>query len=330
MEEMLSSIVNLLQKEDNFLITAHIRPEGDSIGSQLAMAILLQKLGKQVTIINEDSPPELYRFLPQCEKILTYCPEYERSRFDVAIVLDCNQFERVGKVASIVKNTPVIINIDHHPDSPGIGKYNYMDTKASACAEQVYMVIKAMHFNLDYELALPVYVGIMTDTGNFKQVNTTPLSHQIVAELLGYGIAPNEIANQIYEVNTVSSVKLLGMILSSLKTRQGGRIAITTITQSMLKEIGFTTELEPERIIDQVRSIKGVEISLLFRDLGQNSDLGRNKVKVNLRSKTSFNVSEIAKIFDGGGHIRAAGCVIEGTLQEVERKVVDEIEKRLI
>lgn len=330
MEEILSPIVNLLQKEDNFLITAHIRPEGDSIGSQLALAILLQRLGKQVTIINEDPPPELYRFLPQCEKILTYSPEDEKSRFDVAIVLDCNQFDRVGKVASIVKNTPIIINIDHHPDSPGIGKYNYMNTKASACAEQIYMIIKAMDFKLDYELALPVYVGIMTDTGGFKQVNTTPLSHQIVSELLGYGILPNEIANRIYEVNTVSSVKLLGMILSGLKTRQEGRIAITTITQGMLKEIGFTIELEPERIIDQVRSIKGVEIIIIFRDLGHTSDMGQNKVKVNLRSKSSFNVSAIARIFDGGGHIRAAGCVIEGTLQEVEKKVVDEVEKRLI
>ncbi len=330
MEEILSPIINLLQKEDNFLITAHIRPEGDSIGSQLAMAILLQRLGKQVTIINEDPAPELYYFLPQCEKILTYSPEYEKTglkpvrRFDVAIVLDCNQFERVGKVASIVRNTPVIINIDHHPDSPGIGKYNYIDTAASACAEQIYMIIKAMDFKLDYELALLIYVGIMTDTGGFRQVNTTPLSHQIVAELLSYGILPNEIANQIYEVNTVSSVKLLGMILSGLETRQNGRIALAAITQNMLKEVGFTTELEPERIINQIRSIKGVEISILLRDLGQ------NKVKVNLRSKSSFNVSAIAKIFDGGGHIRAAGCVIEGTLEEVKKKVVDEVERRLI
>lgn len=323
MEKILSPIVNVLQKEDNFLITSHIRPEGDSIGSQLAMAILLQKSGKKVTIINEDSSPEIYHFLPQSEKILTYSPEYERSRFDVAVVLDCNQFERVGTVASIVRNTPIIINIDHHPDSCGIGNYNYIDTRASACTEQIYMIIKAMDFKLDYDLALPIYVGIMTDTGGFKQVNTTSIAHQIVAELLNYGVLPNEIANQIYEVNTVASVKLLGMVLSSLKTHHNGKIAIAYITQQMLKNAEVITEIEPERIIDQMRFIKGVEIILLFRDLGE------DKIKVNLRSKTSFNVSEIAKSFDGGGHLRAAGCVIKGTIQEVEEKVLKEIEKRL-
>lgn len=324
MEDILSPIINVLQKEDNFLITAHIRPEGDSIGSQLAMSILLQKLGKKVTIINEDPLPETYRFLPQSEKILTYSPEHERSRFNVAIVLDCNQLERVGKVASIVREVPIIINIDHHPDSPGIGNYNYMDTNASACAEQIYMIIKTMDYKLDSYLALPIYVGIMTDTGSFKQVNTTSLAHRIVGELLNCGIAPNEVANQIYEVNTAASVKLLGEILGSLKTIQGGRIITAYITQEMLKEAGFTTDIEPERIIDQVRTIKGVEVIILFRDLGQ------NRIKVNLRSKTSFSVSEIAKIFDGGGHIRAAGCMIEGTLQEVEKKVLKEVEKRLV
>lgn len=323
MENILSPIVNVLQKEDNFLITAHIRPEGDSIGSQLAMAILLQKLGKKVTVINEDPPPETYYFLPQSEKILTYSSEHERSKFDVGIVLDCNQLERIGKVSSIVRKTSIIVNIDHHPDSSGIGEYNYIDTNASACTEQIYMLIKAMDFKLDYDLALPIYVGIMTDTGNFKQVNTTALSHQIVADLLNYGIEPNEIASQIYEVNTTDSVKLLGQILSTLKTRENGRIIIANITQKMLKETGFTTEIEPERIIDQIRSIKGVEVILLFRDLGQ------NKVKVNLRSKVTFNVSEIAKIFNGGGHLRAAGCVIEGTLQEVEKRILEEVEKRL-
>jgi len=323
MEKILSPIINVLQKEDNFLITSHIRPEGDSISSQLSLAILLQKLGKKVTIINEDSPPEIYHFLPQWEKILTYSPEDERNKFEVGIVLDCNQFERIGKVASLIKQTSIIINIDHHPDLQGLGNYNYIDTNASACAEQIYLIIKAMDFKLEYDLALPLYVGIMTDTGSFKQVNTTPLSHQIVSDLLSYGILPNEVANQIYEVNTPVSIKLLGQILSTIKTRQEGKIIIANITQSMLKEAGFTTELEPERIMEELRSIKGGEIILLFRDLGE------EKIKVNLRSKTSFNVSEIAKIFNGGGHLRAAGCIVEGKLPEVEEKVLEELEKRL-
>ncbi|MEW6607469.1 MAG: bifunctional oligoribonuclease/PAP phosphatase NrnA [bacterium] len=321
--ELLSSIVNVLQKEDNFLITAHIHPEGDSIGSQLATAILLQKLGKRVTIINEDPPPENYHFLPECDKILIYTPEYERYKFDVGIVLDCNQFERVGKVAGLIKHVPLIINIDHHPDSPGIGDYNYINTTASACAEQIYQVIKAMDFKLDYNLALPLYVGIMTDTGSFKQVNTTPTSHKIVAELLNCGIDPNEVASQIYEANTASSVKLLGKILDSLKTNLDGKIIIAHITQKMLKETDPASEIEPERIIDQLRSIKGVEVILLFRDLGH------DRIKVNLRSKSAFSVSEIAKIFSGGGHMRAAGCVIEGSLSDVEKKVVEEVTKRL-
>ncbi|HEA47070.1 MAG TPA: bifunctional oligoribonuclease/PAP phosphatase NrnA [bacterium] len=317
----LREIAKVIKKNKNFFITSHIRPDGDSIGSQLALKRILERLGKEVTIANHDSVPEIYDFLPGIESIKQ---ELLKDReFDVALVLDSPEFSRLESTAEIVKKAKVIINIDHHLGNEEFGKYNYVDTEASAVGEEIYELTKVMGFKIDREIALCLYVGILTDTGSFRQSNTTPRTHEIVADLMKIGdLKPAQITHQVYETQLPSAIKLLSMTLDTLERSEDGRIAWMTITDRMFKETG-TTNTETENFINYVRSVKGSEVAILF------TELTKDEVKVSFRSKSSVNVNRIAKTFGGGGHLRASACTIKGDLDEAKKKVLAEVEKQL-
>lgn len=318
---ILSLIKNIFEKEERFLIVSHIRPDGDSIGTQLAIGIMLQEMGKTVTILNEDPVPKCYSFLPHSDWIKSSLNN--GSQFDAAIILDCGEWERLGKIASIAQKADVIINIDHHADSHGLGKYNYIDPSAAAVAEQVYCLLKHMKHPLTYELAVCLYTGILTDTGSFRHGNTTENSHHIVSELLKVGVKSDFVYRMIHERNSFSSILLQGMLLSSLRISNDGCIAWTSITKEMLKEVGYAVEFEPESVLGMMRSIEGIEVALLFRDLGE------DKIKVNFRSKSGVDVWQIAHRFDGGGHKQSAGCVVTGNLEMVQEMVIQDVMKTL-
>ncbi|MFH1860425.1 MAG: bifunctional oligoribonuclease/PAP phosphatase NrnA [bacterium] len=314
---ILNLIENVFEKEERFIITSHVRPDGDSIGTQLALGIMLNEMGKKVTILNEDPIPKSYSFLPHSDWIKSSLNN--DSQFDVAIILDCSEWERVGRIAPIAQKADVIVNIDHHVDGIGLGKYNYIDPSAAAVAEQAYRLLKHMKKPLTYELALCLYTGIMTDTGSFKHGNTTVNSHHIVSEFLKAGVKPDFVYRMLYERNSSSSLVLQGMLLSSMQMSNDGCVAWTSITQEILKKVGYIVEFEPESVLGMIRSIEGVNVVLLFRDLGE------DKIKVNFRSKNGVDVWQIARNFDGGGHKQAAGCVINGTLEVVQEMVLHKI-----
>jgi phosphoesterase RecJ-like protein len=315
--KILDSITNIMEKEERFLITSHVRPDGDSIGTQLALGMILNEMGKKVTILNEDPVPKCYSFLPHSDWIKSSVNN--DTRFDAAIILDCSEWERIGRIAPIAQKTDVIINIDHHVDGSGLGQYNYIDIAAAAVAEQVYRLLKHMKQPITKELALCLYTGIMTDTGSFKHGNTTIHSHHIVCEFLKAGVKPDFVYRMLYERNNFSSIVLQGMLLSSLQMSDDKCVAWTSITKEMLKKVGYNVEFEPESVLGMIRSIEGVDVVLLFRDLGE------DKIKVNFRSKNGVDVWQIARKFDGGGHKQAAGCVINGTLESAQQMVLDEI-----
>jgi phosphoesterase RecJ-like protein len=314
-------IENIIEKEENFLITSHIRPDGDSIGTQLALGLALQAMGKNVSIFNEDPVPKCYSFLPHADWIKSFVNK--DFSFDVGIILDCSEWERLGKTASVIRNADIIVNIDHHPDSSGLGQYNYIDVSASATAEQVFLLLEHMNYPIGYDIALCLYVGILTDTGSFRYGNTTSKCHLIVSKLLELGIHPDHVSQMIYEQNSFMSVVLQGMLLINLQITPDNSIAWTSITKDMLNKIGYGIEFEPEGIISQIRSIEGVKVVVLFRDLGE------NKIKVNFRSKEDIDICQIAKEFNGGGHKQAAGCVIDGKLEVVEKMVIERIKHML-
>lgn len=317
----LKKIVEVIRENESFFITSHIRPDGDSIGSQLALKRILEKLGKEVTIANHDPAPKTYDFLSGRESIKQELPK--NREFDVAFVLDSPELSRLGSTKETIKKAKVIINIDHHLGNKKFGKYNYVNTKASAVGEEIYELTKVIGFKIDREIALCLYVGILTDTGSFRQSNTTSRSHEIVADLMKIGdLKPAQITHQVYETQLPSAIKLLSMTLDTLKRSEDGRIAWMTIADEMFKETG-TTKAETENFINYVRSVKGSEVAILF------TELAKDEVKVSFRSKSIADVNSIAKTFGGGGHLRASACTIKGDLEEVKEKVLAEVEKQL-
>lgn len=317
----ISFICNILQKENNFLISAHIRPEGDSIGSQLALGLLLQQLGKRVIIINEDPVPESCRFLPQSDMIKVYKPE-EAIQFDVACILDCSEWDRIGKVSSLAKKAKIIINIDHHPDHEGLGNYNYIDSDACATGEQIYEIIKDINIELTKDIALCLYTAIWVDTGGFRHSNSTAKAHQIAADLIEHGVFPPQVYSSLSEAHTPAIIKLTGLILSSLKTSANGKVVSCHILHQMLKQTGIGPfDVETDGVLEQISFIKAVKVVILFRELPN------DKIKISMRSKPDIDISLIAKLFGGGGHRQAAGCVVRGGIHEIEEKILNEVSK---
>lgn len=320
----LSAIVKALEENESFLITGHVHPDGDSIGSQLALAYCLKRMGKEVSIINSDSVPPAYSFLPGSETILSSQSNISQF-FDAAVILDCQEGKRLGKVESLLNRAKTIIIIDHHPTYPNpsktvLGDISFIDPSYSAVGEVIYDLIHELGLELDYVLALNLYVSILTDTGAFRHSNTTPRVHRIIAELIDKGLKVEQIATLVYEANPLSLVKLVGDCISTLKIEQEGKIAWISISSQMLQNRGISPEeIEGDKIIDIIRSIKSVMVSVLFRETDD------KVIRVNLRSKNGIKVNQTAVLFGGGGHPYAAGCTLNASLFEAEKKVIGEL-----
>jgi phosphoesterase RecJ-like protein len=315
----IDAIVDLLKSEERFLITAHLRPEGDSIGSQLGLRLALKALGKDVVVVNDDPVPAMFEFLPGSDQIIS--PEAVDGVPDVAVVLDCGQWDRLGRAGELAKRARVVVNIDHHIDAPGIGKYNYIDPQASASGEQVYEVASRLGA-LNHEIALCLYVAIVSDTGGFRYSNTTAVTHRVTAHLLELGVRPNEAAYKLYESDPANLVRAMGLALKEVQVRDG--VAWTHLTREALEEAGaWGTPLETEKIIRQIRTISNVRIVVFL------TEMENGEVKVNLRARPGFDVGQLARDMGGGGHRQASGCTLKGDLPQVERRILDEIFSRL-
>jgi len=318
----MEKVIEAIKKHKKFLITAHVNLEGDSLGSQLAMMELLTALGKTALIIDNDPPPDHYKFLPKTSEIST---DVARKRdYDAAIILDCPTLKRIGKVRDLIPKDKFIINIDHHISNEKFGHANWVDPNASSAGEMVYRLFKEMGVKLTKETALVLYIAILTDTGSFNYDNTSSATHEIAGELLGYGLDPASVSESVYERRSISDIKLLGMVLSSLKINKAGDVAYMEITREMLSKTGADI-LKSEGFINYARSIDKVKIAILFKE----DPNGSGKINVSFRAKGDVDVNGLAANFGGGGHVKASGCVVEGSLAEVERKVLAKAEEVL-
>lgn len=315
----MNEILKLLKERDNFIITSHIRPDGDSIGSQISLFFALKDIGKNVTIVNEDSPPLYLSFLPYLDTILQ--PDDERK--DIAIILDTNEPERLGKrTKGLIEKTPLKINIDHHVGK-GIGNINWMDEDVSSVCEMIYSLIKPISEKpISPDISLLLYVGIATDTGFFSFRNTTSKALRICAELLDAGmrLSPSEIKEHLYSTKTIGELRLFGKALLDLKS--DGPIVWTQITEEMIEEAN--KDPETDTLLDTIRGIKDASVIVLFRELSP------SRTKVSLRSKEDFDVREIAVKFGGGGHLCAAGCILPFPIKEAEQKIIKAIKEDLL
>ncbi|MDP8230548.1 MAG: bifunctional oligoribonuclease/PAP phosphatase NrnA [Candidatus Gorgyraea atricola] len=309
------SIKKIITKFDTFFISAHINPEGDSVGSQIALASLLKRLGKKVMIVNESPVPHILRFMNGVDGILKELPR--NADFQAAVILDCPDMSRLGKVAECVTKDKVVINIDHHISNENFGQHNWVDAKTSSAGEMVFELFKEFKLKIEYDEAVAMYVAIMTDTGSFKYTNTSSKTHRIVAELMDTGVEPYDIYSRIYETSSLQNTSLLGSALQTLKVSEDGKIAWLWVTKEMLKNTKASLE-GTEGIINFARSIDGVEIAAFFRETGT-----ENRIKVSFRSKGKADVNKLASFFNGGGHATASGCTVFGKMEEVEKKVLD-------
>ncbi|MDP2913588.1 MAG: bifunctional oligoribonuclease/PAP phosphatase NrnA [Candidatus Omnitrophota bacterium] len=314
--------VEAIKKYKRFLVTAHVNLEGDSLGSQLAMKELLEALGKKAVIVDSDPVPGHYKFLPRADEVSNNIDK--KLIFDAVIVLDCPTLRRIGRVRELLKKNKPIINIDHHISNERFGGVNWVHPNASSAGEMVYRLFKNMNVPITKEVALYLYIAILTDTGSFNYDNTSSITHEIAGELLGYGLDPALVSERVYEQRSVADLKLLGLVLSTLKLSDDGGAAYLVITRKMLKDTGVDVS-RSEGFINYARSIEGVKIAALFKE----DPKDRKRISISFRSKGDVDVNSLASCFGGGGHIKASGCTMEGSLSGVKNKVLSKIKEVL-
>jgi phosphoesterase RecJ-like protein len=314
-----SALLELIHSNTSFLLTAHIFPDGDNIGSLLALRAGLLKLDKRVQVILDDSVPTSYTFLAGSSDIVS--PEAVAKDYDVMIVLDSSSIDRIGTLQAVIRQDKPLVNIDHHVSNTGFGTLQCIDTNAAATAEIVYQILWDLGVTFDAEMATAIYTGVATDCGFFKYANTTPRTLQIAAEMIAHGAKPNEISDAI-EMRSLSALRLLARALERIEVTKDGKIAWLVIDQDLLDSAG-AGQGDAEGFINYARYIQGVEVALLFREVS-----GRG-VKVSMRSKQYVDVSAIALSFGGGGHKRAAGCSFDTGLKEAKEMVIKAISEQM-
>ncbi len=315
---MFAEIVDILPNLKNTIITSHERPDGDAIGSAIALGKGLESLGVEVSIVMEDPVPVVYRFLEGSESVLL--PSSLRRDPVSTIVLDCTEWERMGSLSKRI-NPTLIINIDHHVSNKLFAAYNWVDSSAPATGEMVYKILCALNIDITEEIASALYTALATDTGFFQHANTGQEAFLCAARLVAKGANPNYISQQIHENRSLESLKILGLSLDSLQVSPGGKVAWVELPLSITAHLDLEEE-HMDGLVNYPKSVAGVEVGLFFRQIAS------DQVRVGFRSKNYVDVNEIAEHFHGGGHKRAAGCTIEGEWQEIVTQVVQIARKR--
>jgi len=318
----LKKVIECIRRNNNFVITAHTNLEGDALGSELAFYFLLKALGKRAIIINDDSLPYGYDFLPGVNKIIKYKDNLKGIKFDCFVLLDCSGMKRCGEVYRLNRENKPVLNIDHHISNDNFGDVNWVEPHTSSCCEMIYKIYKKIPVPITKASALCLYTGILTDTGSFRYSNTSSFVHKAVAELIGYGLNPAEIYNNIYARVPYQDMKLLASILPKMNLCANAKVVWFTVTRRALKNRKLSFDLS-ESILNFGRSIKDVEVVALFKE---NMGL-KNEIRINFRSQGKVDVNKIASYFGGGGHRTASACTMRASLSEARRRVLKKIEE---
>ena len=301
-------------RRERFLLTSHARPDGDSIGSQLAMAFALEALGKQVRIVNSDAAPDHYQEFPGMERI-----EISRSAgtadVDAVIVMECSDLGRSGVQGLEDK---FIINIDHHAGNRLYGALNWHDESAAACGEMVFDLIRALGVPLSFEIATHIYLAILTDTGSFHHSNITPRTFDICRQTVEAGVVPATMARRVFDSNSFGKLKLIGALLDSMELLDQGRLAVLHMDDGMLAACGCTNN-DTEGLINLPLTAREIQAVVFFKS-GPNGE-----VRVSMRSKYDVDVRRVASEFGGGGHKNAAGFTVDGPLESVRPVILEKL-----
>lgn len=303
-----TSATKTLKNASQILVVSHVNPDGDAIGSTLAVGLIAQSLGIPVTFVNESPVPEKLAFLPGADQI--QLPSHVEERFSVIIAVDAADISRIGECQQLFADDAVIINIDHHATNDHFGTINIVKADAAATVEILYDWVKDLNISISEQLATVLYAGLLTDTGGFRYSNTSSSVLRIAAALLEAGAASYELADRLLESISVSYLEQLKNALSTMQIVLDGKVAYIT-----------SEEEDNDGLVNFARNIEGVDVGILFRP--------RDKyhVKVSMRSRNIIDVSEVALSLGGGGHARAAGCTVNGTMDEVIHNVLQKMKE---
>ena len=297
-------------------VLSHVRPDGDALGSQLALGLSLRQLGKEVAIWNEDGMLEKYSFMP-CSELLV-SPPTQPEEFDLGVALDTAVQNRLGSAFAAVQ-ARTWINIDHHPTNPRYGDLNYIEATAPATGQILYELLAMQDLPMTPEIAENLFVAISTDTGSFQYPNTTAHTFEIAAELVKCGVNIGRVSQLLYENYPRRRVELLRELLGTMRFAGDGKVASVSLPLAVARALGVQPE-DNEGLIDHLRAIRGVVVAVFFEELLE------GKVRVSMRSKSeAADVAAIAQRFGGGGHVLAAGARVRGTLPEVEERLMHAI-----
>ncbi len=312
-----ADIGDVLRTHHRFAVLSHVRPDGDALGSQLALTLSLQLLGKEVMAWNEDGLLEKYSFLPGSERLIQ--PPPEPQDFDVVIALDTATQSRLGLAGEAIRQAKIWVNIDHHQSNPGYGDLVYIDPNSPATGQILFELIQNQRLPMDPAIGENLFVAISTDTGSFQYPNTTARTFEIGAELLRGGVDVGRVSQLLYENYPRRRTELLRELLGTMRFEAKGQIASFSLSLKVTSKLGIRPE-DNEGLIDHLRAIRGVIVAVFFEELAD------GKVRVSMRSKSdAVDVCAICQKFGGGGHTLAAGARVRGALAEVEAKVLEEI-----
>ena len=300
----------LLKAAKKLVIVSHVSPDGDTLGSSLALMHALCMLGKEVIMNVDDDISTVYSFLPGIAEYRRFAPE-ESVDADLLVIVDASSADRAGNALDVVKS-PAVLNIDHHKTNTRFADYLYLDSDAAATAEIIYSLLLEMGIKLTRDIATCIYEGIYTDTGSFKYSNTTSRTLKTAAALLNYGVNPSLISDNM-ELKSRSQVEMLRKVLETLTFLKDGKIAYIEIPPEL-----YDHNVETDTFISYPRYVEGVEIALLFKQVEA------NLTRVSFRSK-EIDVAKVALSFGGGGHKKASGCSIYAPLKEAEKVILEAV-----
>lgn len=304
---MLQKISGLIDRGNRFLITTHIDPDGDAIGSAFALAWALVSLNKDPLVYLKDPIPYMYEFLRKPQAVTS---SLARAIYDAVFAVDCGSLSRVGAGHEALKEMGTIVNIDHHVTNETFGAVNLVDADASSSAEILYRLFKVLEVPFTLDIAINIYTAIFTDTGSFRYSNTTSEAFLICERMTRCGVSPSYVSQMVHENHPKERFLLLGRVLKTLETYDHDSVALAYITRDMFATT-HTSREHAEGFVEYLREIRGVEVAILVRELSE------KEYKISMRSKGRVNVAAICNLFGGGGHRNAAGCRIRGSRSQV-------------
>lgn len=314
------------EKADNIVISTHIIPDADGIGSEIALCLAMRAQGKNAICVNEEPLLERYKYLDPEDVVISrqdYLSFYPEAEIDLFIVTDTNSLERIGEgMKAIALKAPSLLFIDHHPCPKEVMDENCIDTSKAATGELAGELIQSIGIPLNREMALPLYTAILIDTSSFRYPTVTGNTHRLIGSLMDTGVRPPHAYNMIYGTKKLTYMKLLGKVLASAHTTKDEKIAWLTLTEDLLEKFHVDTE-DTLAFINHLLVLDNIKVAIMFREMGP-------EIKVSLRSIGTVDVGIMARALGGGGHDHSAAAIIKGSLDSVIKTTVDKLHEMLL